>query len=384
MACLRGLLVVGVMAGASGCPPSTFVPNDPDAGPNNGGRITLADIGEPCVDDGSGDNPANQCAGGLECVRVPRAARDAALEGRAMTGAETTLGLALPTLEDHLTVYNPDGSDEGYCTLVGTLQAPPPCPAGAIMKGFRSLVAPGGVALACLRPCEASAECSGGRVCDARYFDDLGFDLNRGPQLNGTIGFCVRPCEADYPDCTRTGFAPIDGQGGVELQVLAVDITGGRICATSGVCEDNLSIGTGNDGDPCNSSADCVEGAACFQIDSRRRAPTDGTGYCATRCFVNQETGPNGTCGTSFCQEGMNFGYAQLPAFDPQGIFAEAVPTLEGSPSTRLFNGLCFDGCVEGFACPQTGAICEAIDATAMNAAWNTISMCVPNEIALD
>lgn len=384
-----GVVFVFALVLVTACPPNgSFTPNDPDAGPGEEG-LSADDIGTPCTfDPESSENPSNQCAGGLECVFVPRSVRARALAGAALSGNDNTLGMLLPVLEDHFTLENSDGTDTGFCSLVGTIERIPLCPIGTQLKGFRS-AATAGIALTCIKPCTVSAECNAGLVCDARYFDDGGYGIVDGqltiPAADGTRGFCVRPCEVDYPDCTRTGFAPSDANGGgVTSQVAAVDVFGARICnAQSGICEARTATGTGNDGAPCNSSADCVENSTCIQQDARGIRPADGIGYCATRCFVNAELGPTGTCGTDFCQPGLTYGYDVLPAFDPAGVFAGGLPTFSEGGPTRAVNGLCFDRCVEGAACASDGRICEAVDADAVQAAWNTFFMCIPPELIL-
>lgn len=389
---LSVLVVVSALFLAA-CPPDgSFTPDEPDAGPGGGGGVTADDIGTPCTfDPRSSENPSNQCAGGLECVFVPREVRARALGGFQLTGTDNTLGMLLPVLEDHFTVFNSDGTDTGFCSLVGTTDRIPVCPVGTVLKGFRSS-APNGIALTCMKPCQVSAGCNAGLVCDARYFDETGYTVVDGnltiPAASGTLGFCVRPCEVDFPDCTRTGFAVFDTQGSVTSQVAAVDVTGARICnQQTGVCGDRVGTGTGNDGAPCASSADCVANATCIQQDARGVRPADGIGYCATRCFVSNETGAIGTCGgngSELCQPGLTYGYDILPAFDPSGIFAQGLPSFDEGGPTRAINGLCFDRCVNGQACATDGRVCDAVDGDAMQAAWNGIQMCIPPEIVLE
>jgi hypothetical protein len=373
------------LCGLVGCPDGgEFTPNDPDAGFIDEG-ITAADIGTPCTfDPNSGENPSNQCAGGLECVFVPRDVRIRALAGEALQGNDNTLAMLLPVLEDHFTVYNADGTDTGFCSRVGNLNAVPVCPLGTVLKGFRS-AAVAGISLACIKPCTVSAECNAGLVCDARYFDETGYVVQNGQLIiaepNGTLGYCVRPCEVDFPDCTRTGFAVFDANGTIESQVAAVDVMGGRVCGQSGVCEARVGTGTGTDGDPCVSSADCVDASVCIQQDARGLRPADGVGYCAERCFVNAQTGTSGTCGNDLCQPGLTYGYDVLPALDPTNAFGDLLPAFPES-TTKAINGVCLDSCVEGFAC-RDGLTCAAVDALAMQAAWNEQFMCVPEEIEL-
>ena len=376
-----------LLLSAADCDGGSFRPEEPDAGPDPGG-LSADDIGTPCTfDPQSSQNPSNQCAGGLDCVFVPRSVRDNALAGITPNGNDNTLGMLLPVLEDHFTLHNDDGTDTGFCSIVGTVEQVPLCPIGTVLKGFRSSF-PGGIALTCLKPCQVSAQCAAGLVCDARYFDETGYVVQNGqltiPPANGTLGFCVRPCEVDFPDCTRTGFAPFNREGQISSQVAAVDVVGGRICDRgSGVCEDRRGTGIGNDGAPCNSSADCVQNAVCIQQDARGQRPADGIGYCATRCFVSNETGPTGTCGSDLCQPGLTYGYDVLPAFDPNGVFAAGLPSIDEGGPTRAINGLCFDRCVDGAPCADDGRICDAVDAAAVQAPWNGFSMCIPPELAL-
>ena len=378
------------MAWTTGCPPpGRFDPDTPDAGAIEEG-ISADDIGVPCTfDPQSSANPTNQCRGGLECVFVPRSVRANALAGFPPNGDDNTLGMLLPVLEDHFTSYNDDGTDTGFCSLVGTLEQIPLCPLGTVLKGFSSSF-PGGIALTCIKPCEVSAECNSGQVCDARYFDESGYTSTNGEVLPaqpaGTLGYCVRPCEVDFPDCARTGFAPIDAAGvNFSSQVDALDATGGRICnAGSGLCTARQGTGSGLDGDPCNSSADCVVESVCIQQDARGFRPADGVGYCARRCYVDSRTGLTGSCANQqdLCQPGLTYGYDVLPLFDPLGDYIDDLPSFdEGGPS-RAANGVCFDRCAEGFACRE-GLVCESVDAEAMQAAWNGQFMCIPEEIVL-
>lgn len=387
---MAAMAAMMTLALSTGCPPpGGFDPQTPDAG-FTGDGVTAADIGVPCTfDPQSGENPTNQCRGGLECVFVPRSVRVNALSGIAPNGNDNTLGMLLPVLEDHFTSYNEDGTDTGFCSLVGTLEQVPQCPLGTVLKGFRSSF-PGGIALTCIKPCEVSAECNAGLVCDARYFDESGYSVVDGQLViaapAGTLGYCVRPCEVDFPDCARTGFAPIDVAGTVTSQVAAVDVTGGRICnAGSGICGDRLGTGTGLDGDPCNSSGDCVQDSVCIQQDARGLRPADGIGYCARRCFVNSETGLTGTCGNDqdLCQPGLTYGYDVLPLFDPLGNLVQTLPSFEEGGPSRAANGVCFDRCAEGFAC-RDGLVCESVEALAMEAPWNGQFMCIPQEIVLE
>lgn len=361
--------ILALAVGLTACPDGgEFTPEEPDAGPGVVG-ITAADIGVPCTyTAGTNQNPTNQCRTGLECVMVTRDLQ---------TGF-TINPLGLDTMvvyEDQLTVFLDDrGSAEGYCTLVGNAAAPPACPTGTITKLFTSTQAAGGFAAACLKPCQASAECSGNRVCDNRYFDDF---------QDGIVGFCVRPCEFEFPDCVRTGVGVANQQGQLATQLFAGDLGGGQVCnQQSGICEDNGTAGLGDDGAPCTSSADCVDGAGCIQSDTN--LSTLSTGYCARRCFVDNNSFPNGSCGDERCQPGMTFGLQFIPTFDPGGVYGTA-PQLDEGSAVRALNGLCFDPCIEGFDCPTQGTVCgPEVDAAVIGGAWNTVAMCVPPDLQLD
>lgn len=381
--CMRvvGLSSVSValllMVCTTGCPGGgEFVPEERDGGPIVEG-ITADDIGVPCTyTAGSNTNPTNQCKGGLECVM--------ATQDLGTGFVVNPLGLDQLLYEDQFTLFlDNQGSAEGFCSLVGNAAAPPQCPTGTILKLFTSSAAAGGFAAVCLKPCQVSAECSGGRVCDNRYFDD---------PLQGATGFCVRPCEFDFPDCVRTGVGLVNNNGVILTQAFAGDVAGLQICNRgTGTCDENGNVGIGDNGAPCNSSADCIDGASCIHTDASFNQLS--TGYCVRRCFVDNNSFPQGSCVGSDdrCQPGMTFNLAFdaniggfIPTFDPNGTYATA-PLLDGSSSTRALNGLCFDQCIEGFPCPTDGTVCgPEVDAAVVGAAWNTVAMCVPPDLQLN
>lgn len=377
--------LLGFVASLSmvGCTPGgSYKPGDPDAG-FVGDTITAEDIGQPCTYSQSepGVSPTNQCRTGLECAIVTREITDAILAGTRPTQGFNTMGLVAPLHQDHLTIHNDDGTDTGYCTLIGTLSAQPSCPVGTLPKAFQS-ESSDGFTVACLKPCSTSSECRAGAVCDARYFDD---------DSGGETGFCVKPCEADFPDCVRTAVVNYDpaDQAALAMQLAGIDLAGSRVCnQVSGVCADTGIRGVGNDGSLCADSSDCAEPASCIQRDNTGTFLDNP--YCATRCLVtgNDANGLNGTCGTDLCQPGMGYGVTNLPVFDPEGQFASFypdVPVVAENSSTKQVNGLCFDPCVEGFGCgTRTNVTCGEIDAEKAGAAWNERTMCLPDGLLLE
>jgi hypothetical protein len=351
---------------AAGCTPSGSYDggNDRDAGPPPE-TISLADIGAPCVyDPATGENPTNQCARGLECVIVTP------------DGAFNPLGMTLGAFEDQFTVPLPDGSVAGYCSLVGNALQPPSCPTGSLLKLVRSPSASGGFAAFCVRPCQSSAECGGNRVCDTRFMD-----LQTG---TGLAAACVKPCVFDVPDCTFTGVTVVPSDNGQTLAtVVDTDSAfGGSICArTTGICSVTPSRGVGDKGAPCATSADCAPNAACYQDELFERDRDDGgRGFCATRCLLAE--GESRGCGPgSVCQPGLLFGFQ----FDPiagGGMLLRDTATGQFGVS----NGVCFSQCQQGndTACAAIAEThCDAIDGNAMGAQTVGVSMCVPDEVAL-
>jgi hypothetical protein len=381
--CTLALLTfVASISVVAGCRPGgSFTPDDPDAG-FEGDTITAADIGTPCTYSQAtpGVSPTNQCRTGLECAIVTREITDAVFAGTRPTQGFNTMGLVAPVYQDHLTIHNDDGTDTGYCTLLGTPSAPPSCPVGTLAKAFQRPLNEG-FTVACLKPCSTSSECRAGAVCDARYFDD-----NSG----GETGFCVKPCEADFPDCVRTAVVNYDpaDENAFAMQAAGIDLSGSRVCnQASGVCADTGIRGVGSDGALCADSSDCAEPGSCIQRDNTGTFLDNP--YCATRCLVaNNENGLNGSCGQDLCQPGMGYGLTDLPVFDPEDQFGSRYPDVpivaEGS-STKQVNGLCFDPCVEGFGCgTRTNVTCGEIDAEKAGAAWNERTMCLPDGMLLE
>jgi hypothetical protein len=374
--------VASLSMGAGCSPGGTYEPPTPDAG-FEGDTVSAEDIGTPCTYSQANPetSPTNQCRSGLECAIVTREITDAIFTGTRPTQGFNTMGLAAPLHQDHLTIHNDDGTDTGYCTLLGTLEFPPACPLGTLAKAFQSS-ATGGFTVACLKPCTTSSECAAGAVCDARYFDD-----NSG----GETGFCVKPCEADFPDCVRTAVTNYDpaDQNALAMQLAGIDLGGSRVCnQASGLCEDTGIRGVGTDGALCADSSDCAEPGSCIQRDNTGVFLDNP--YCATRCLVTEgdENGLNGTCGQDLCQPAMGFGAANLPVFDPEDQFGSVYPDVpvvaEGS-STKQVNGLCFDSCVDGFGCgTRTNVTCGELDADKAGAAWNERTMCLPDGLLLE
>jgi hypothetical protein len=338
--------------------------NTPDAGPGSEG-VSLDDIGAPCIyDPRTGQNPTNQCAAGLVCViQTPQ-------------GEVNPLGMSLGSFENQFTVALPDGTFEGYCSVVGNAVAPPSCPLGSTLKLVRAPAAAGGFAAFCVKTCESSAECGGSRVCDARFLD-----LQQNSRL---LASCVKPCTFDVPDCTLSGVTLVPTEGGSALATV-VDgdsFSGGGTCARStGICQVTPSRGLGDKGAPCATSADCSTTAACFQDELFGKDTNDGgLGFCATRCLLTQD-GQSVGCGAgSVCQPGLLFGY-QFDAFT--GGVAVVRDPFTGAFTAQ--NGVCFSQCQQGLdTCDAfVGTHCDAIDGQQMGANTVGVSMCVPNEVAL-
>src|SRR5690349_15372111 len=105
-----GLAVTVAALGGAACQKGggTFTPVGDDAGPGGGG-VDFSKIGTACTYDPATEaDPTNTCPVGLACLIVTR-------------NGEINSGLALDFWEDQTTIYRPDGKDEGYCTLFGTL-----------------------------------------------------------------------------------------------------------------------------------------------------------------------------------------------------------------------------------------------------------------------
>jgi len=374
--------MVVAAAAMTACKPNGFVPVDPLDGGVDPTVLTAEDIGTPCIYNPAQPDlsPTNQCRGGLECAIVTRDVKEAIFNNENPTTGFNTMELTLPLYEDHLTVHNDDGTDTGYCTLIGTINVPPQCPVGTLAKGFSSQTQ-GGLAVACLKPCVVSADCDNGGVCDARYFDD---------GSSGETGFCVRPCENDFPDCLRTAIVNVDpaDTSTFVTQIANIDLQGGRTCnEVSGVCEDTGVRAIGNDGDACDDNGDCAKNALCIQENAAGERLDKG--FCARRCYVGDGNGPdgrNGGCGTELCQRGLGYGMDPLAIYDPND-FLGALPKAGGieTTDTRIADGFCFDICVGGAGCgARTDVICAAVDDVKIGAAWNGSTMCVPPGIAFE
>ena len=349
----------------SGCTPTGSYDggNVKDAGPGPE-TVSLDDIGAPCIyDPRTGENPTNQCARGLDCVMV------------SPDGAFNPLGMTLGSFEDQFTVALPDGTFEGYCSVVGNAIAQPQCPLGSMVKLVRSPSAGGGFAGFCVKPCTGSAECGGSRVCDTRFMD-----LAQGNQL---VAACVKPCVFDMPDCAFTGVTVVPADNGQTLATVVdtASAFGGAVCVRStGICAGTPSHGTGDKGAPCSTSADCAPNAACFQDELFARDRSDGgLGFCATRCLVTQQ-GDSCSAG-SVCQPGLLFGYQFDPIAGGAMLLRDTVTGNFGAS-----NGVCFSQCQQGLdTCDAfVGTHCDAIDGNAMGAQTRDgIVMCVPNEVSL-
>jgi hypothetical protein len=359
------VLCVSLLAVVTACTPGGTYDggNVPDAGPDPE-TISLADIGSPCIyDPRTGENPTNQCARGMECVMV------------SPDGVINPLGMTLGAFEDQFTVPLPDGTFEGYCSVVGNALQQPQCPLGAMVKLVRSPSAGGGFAAFCVKPCTGSAECGGTRVCDTRFMDL--------PLGNGLAGACVKPCVFDMPDCTFTGVTIVPADNGQTLAtVVDTDSAfGGSVCVRStGICAATPSRGVGDKGAPCSTSADCAPNAACFQDELFERDRNDGgLGFCATRCLLAE--GVSRGCGAgSVCQPGLLFGYQFDPIAGGGMLLRDTVTGQFG-----VSNGVCFSQCQQGLdTCDAfVGTHCDAIDGNAMGANTVGVAMCVPNEVSL-
>jgi hypothetical protein len=365
MRALSPLLVLGCVVCSlfgAGCPPSEFDPVTPDAGFVDA-PPTLADIGRACVYDPQiGDNPTNQCANGTECVIVTR------------DGRFNTLGMDLVFWEDQVTVAGDDGTDTGYCSVVGNVVNQPVCPAGSFVKLVRSPAAAGGFAAFCVATCGSSAQCDGGRVCDARYLDD---------GAGGLTGTCVSRCVSDLNHCMRTGVFDAGSEGQISLvtAIFADDLAGASACnASTGVCEDASHNVLGTDGARCSSTRDCAAGLVCYQPEVFVDEPEFG--FCAKRCSVqtdNPDDRPEqGTCdGGEVCQPGLSFGY--FPSDANNGMVAIAASNGQAVFATR--EGICLDVCTIGVTECVEGATCGATEPTVMGQAWIGVEVCAPPAI---
>lgn len=334
----------------------------PDAGPGGGGPV-LADIGTPCVYEGDGKNPTNDCPSGLECFIVSR------------DGAYST-GLALSAWEDQLTIYNADGTDTGYCTLIGDLATPPACPAGSVLKVFSPDVT------ACLRTCSEAGDCGRvGYTCDVRYLDVI--DLQSGQPLKT----CVRGCGIDVPDCVRSGIVQNPNDPQQLLPVLAFqDLAGESQCEVDdGVCEFVAQHGTSGPGEPCTATEQCEAGSVCMQglvlaavLSPATPLDPNGPGFCASPCTpvadpANED--PQSNCSPSYiCQ----------PAGALTLGFPETIVMDITSGALDVRGGFCFHQCAEGVdstcdAIPGTG--CGSFDEEAAADVYIGTPMCLPDAL---
>lgn len=356
------VLMVALAAGVSCDGDGTFDGGvGPDAGPGSGG-VRLEDIGTPCVYRGDGKNPTNDCPSGLKCFIVTR---DAVFD----------TGLALSAWEDHLTVYNADGTDTGYCTLIGTLATPPACPAGSALKVFSPDVT------ACLRTCSAPADCGRvGYTCDVRYLDVI--ELTTGRPLKT----CVKGCGIDMPDCVRSGIVQNPNDPQQLLPVLAFqDLAGESQCAVDeGICVSVTQHGTSGPGEPCTATEQCETGSVCIQgpvlaAVLTPATPLDpaGPGFCASPCTPVDpaQQDPQSNCSDSYvCQPAGN-----LTLGFPGTIVMDV-----NSGALDVRGGFCFHQCAEGVdsscnAIPGTG--CGSFDEEAAADAYIGIPMCLPDAL---
>jgi hypothetical protein len=279
-------------------------------------------------------------------------------------GGELNPGLSLDFWEDQMSIYNADGTDEGYCTLIGDIDAPPACPLGTIAKVFS------GGAMACLRVCASDAECERPEyVCDQRYLDLLDSQLR--PQAS-----CVRRCSFDVPDCVRTGVIENPAAPGQLIFTLATpDMTGFSTCSSSGHCATiEERTGGSGPGEPCASSDDCDAGAVCYQggLLAALVGAADGPGFCASPCYP--ALGADACTVGYSCQEAgvLALGYPNFVMTDPTtGDVSQA-------------GGFCFFRCENGVAgncntVPQSA--CGQINEATLEAEWNGSSMCLPDSV---
>ena len=349
MACGKRISWVLVAICASGCPDVGIIDdNPPDAGPDDPG-ITAADIGGPCVyDPATGANPTGECPLGLECLIVTR------------DGLYNTLGLDKDAWEDHFSVYRADGKDEGICTLVGSLNAPPVCPAGTVLKLFSSSAV--GFAAACLRACEAPADCPRpGDTCDVRFIDDA------DDQVPGNQALCVRRCSLDLPECVRSGVFIADENGTLTSALFVDDAFGASKCnGNIGTCAAVPMRGGAGPGQPCTSTDQCADNTVCYQAPLLGGGSAE-LGFCGSPCNPTHAE----ACTTGLvCQPGLTLG------FDP--------PVLIDLVNQRFLvaGGLCFPQCdLTASRCEAQfpGTSCGSANEAVFGAPWNQVSMCLPD-----
>ena len=324
-----------------------------DAGPDDPGP-SAADIGVPCTyEEGSGQSPTNDCARGLECVIV------------SSDGAWNP-GFALPIWQDNFTTYdNGAGTSSGFCSLVGSLAAPPVCPAGTEELLLANVAT-------CVRTCSPPQDCGrGDYTCDVRYFS-VG-DVGAAP-------VCVRKCGLDVPDCVRSGMMVT--QEGLMPALAAQDLQGESQCDTeTGICTFVAQHGVAGPGEPCTATEQCEAGMMCLQgpllAALNPAADPNGAGFCALPCAPNDQD-PSAPCqaspvaGAGFvCQPvgSLNLGYDPLIMVD-----LETGNLYQGG-------GFCFQQCelgVESNCDGVNGTVCASFDEPAFGAAWNQFPMCLP------
>ncbi len=352
------------LAVAAGCTtgPSTF---DPDVNPDpDVDFITDEDIGTSCVyDPQNQENPTNQCASGLTCLIYTR---DALYTPFPSTDANAPVFISV--FEDHLTTYRDDGRDEGYCTLVYNNAAPNQvCPEGTYLRQFQ------GGFTACMKLCQDNNGCRDDQVCGFRYLD-----LSLTNASGQALGHCVRPCEADAPDCIRAGWIPTEANPQVlDFRLALEDLLGGSICnEANGLCLPNPTNGDVPPGGACQETEECA-GTLCLG-DKYLGLPQGAGGFCAGVCQPDAMD-PFAACSAPgyACQEGLKLGQ------EPFNTRILAPDVTEGYDNT--FGGWCFPACmtdpsecagIEGTSCGQP-------DANGFQAQWNGISMCmIPSLLA--
>lgn len=338
-----------------------------DAGPSTGPGITAADIGTLCTyDPALGGNPTNTCAQGLSCLLF---SSDGAFIPFPPGGTQNfTLGV----WEDQFTRYRQDGIDEGYCTLIGTWQAPPLCPAGTSLKLLATNLA------VCMKQCQTAADCGRpGYTCDVRYLD-----------LQG--GHCVRACGLDVPDCVRSGQLQRpqpgpNGQAQIALHLAADDLAGASRCDVgTGICAANPG-GNQGPGQPCASSLDCASGTVCIQgavlqsLDPN--LPPATPGFCAQPCKPvapgAQQPPPTGCLQGFACQAGFTFGHGNPLDANVNDANGFLLVSLQDGSFLEA-GGFCFPDCqVNGDCNAYPGTQCGAPRPDMFQQPSNGRSMCL-------
>ncbi|MBL92790.1 MAG: hypothetical protein CMH56_13380 [Myxococcales bacterium] len=355
--------------GSSGviCPRNSTLAADNNCYCDTG--YTLSEDGTMCVLNGdqvglsctySGDaseNPSNKCPTGLACFIVTR------------DGAYGS-GLSKPFWEDQFTHYHESGVDEGFCTFMGTWNAPPSCPSGTVLKLFEPDVA------ACVRTCETSVQCPrSDDVCDIRFLDVQDF------QTGAAIPHCVRPCELDIPDCVRTAVLQRgDLNNAIAMHVWADDITGASVCnATTGLCSDNPGPGEGGLGERCFSASDCIEGTSCWQGPLLGLAEGQ-PGFCGGVCKPNSQQPESGCPAGHVCQAGFTFGHGDpldANTQDTNGFLTAGAGGTYGEAG-----GFCFIRCTDAVGCGTDPDIqCGQAETAVFAQPWNSVSMCLQSSL---